>query len=105
MPRPKQIKLKKIKDFLNKIPRTLGERAFLTFFGFLLIALIAGCLIFYKYSVLAEKETPEISGAHLQFKETTFQKVLEVWQEKEKRFKAADTKEYPDPFELTRVIF
>ena len=100
MPKLKQIKSKKIKDFLKKLPRTLGKRAFLTFFVFLLFALIAGFLFFYKYSVLAEKEIPEIFGNPLQFKETTFQKVLEVWQEKEERFEAADTKEYPDPFRV-----
>jgi len=95
-----KIKFKKIKDFLKKLPKTLGERAFLTFLGLLLVALIAGFLIFYKYSILAGKETPEISEKPLQFKEVSFQKVLEVWQEKEKRFEAAETKEHLDPFQV-----
>ena len=93
-----KLKLKKIKDFLTKLPRTFGERAFLTFLGLLLIALIFGGLIFYKYSILVEKAEPEISEIPLKFKEKTYQEVLKVWQEKEKRFEEANFKIYPDPF-------
>jgi len=95
-----KLKLKKIKDFLTKLPRTLGERAFLTFLGLLLIALIFGGLIFYKYSILVEKAEPEISEIPLKFKEKTYQDVLKIWQEKEKRFEEADLKEYPNPFRI-----
>jgi len=98
----KQIKLKKIKYFLKKLPKNLGKRAFLLCLILLLISLITGLLIFYKYSFLTEKETPEISKGPLQFKEATFQRILEVWQEKDKKFEAADTKEYPDPFRVSR---
>ena len=51
-----KIKTKKIKDSLKKLPRVLGENAFLAFLGLLVIALILGGLIFYKYSFLVEKE-------------------------------------------------
>jgi len=95
-----KLKLKKIKDFLKKLPRTLGERAFLTFLGLLLIALIFGGLVFYKYSILVEKAEPEISEIPLKFKEKTYQDVLKIWQEKEKRFEEADLKEYPNPFRI-----
>ena len=94
----RRIKFKKIKDFLKKLPKTLGERAFLTFLALLLIALILGGLIFYKYSILTGKEEPTISEKPPQFEEKTYQTVLKTWQEKEKRFQEASTKEYPDPF-------
>jgi len=94
----KKIKFKKAIEFFKKLPRTLGERAFLTFLGLLLIALIFGGLVFYKYSILVEKAEPEISKIPLKFKEKTYQEVLKVWQEKEKRFEEANFKIYPDPF-------
>ncbi|OIO46273.1 MAG: hypothetical protein AUJ31_02175 [Parcubacteria group bacterium CG1_02_39_15] len=94
----RRIKFKKIKDFLKKLPKTLGERAFLTFLALLLIALILGGLIFYKYSISIDKEEPTISEKPPQFEEKTYQTVLKTWQEKEKRFEEADSKTYPDPF-------
>ncbi len=94
----KRLKFKKIKDFLKELPKALGERAFFTFLGFLIIALIIGGLIFYNFYILIEKKEPQISERPLQFKEKTYQGVLKAWQEKEKRFEAADAKEYPDPF-------
>jgi len=96
----KKIKFKKAIEFFKKLPRTLGERAFLTFLGLLLIALIFGGLVFYKYSILVEKAEPEISEIPLKFKEKTYQDVLKIWQEKEKRFEEADLKEYPNPFRI-----
>ena len=57
-----KIKTKKIKDSLKKLPRVLGENAFLAFLGLLVIALILGGLIFYKYSFLVEKEPPTKIG-------------------------------------------
>ncbi|MFQ6049567.1 MAG: hypothetical protein ACE5J0_00815 [Candidatus Paceibacterales bacterium] len=93
-----KLKPKKIKDFLKKLPRALGERAFLAFLGLFVLSLILGGLAFYKYSVLAKKTELQTTEKPLQFKEKTYQKVLETWQEKEKRFKETDVKEYPDPF-------
>ena len=93
-----KFKTEKIKQFFKKLPRTLGEHSFLTFLGFLLIALILGGLIFYKYSFLVEKEKPEVLEKPLKFKEKTYEAVLETWQEKEKRFEEVNSKEYPGPF-------
>jgi O-antigen/teichoic acid export membrane protein len=93
-----KLKIKEITEFFKKLPRTLGERSFLTFFILLIIALIIGSLVFYKFSFLAEKQKPEVSGAPLKFQEKTYQAVLEIWQEKEKKFEEANLKEYPNPF-------
>ena len=93
-----KIKLNKIKNFFEKLPETLGERAFLSSLGLLLLSLILGGLIFYQYAILAEKKEPEISKKPLQFNEKNYQEILRVWQEKEKRFQEADLKEYLDLF-------
>lgn len=93
-----KIKPKKIKDFLIKLPRILGTRAFLTFLGLLFFAFVVGGIIFEKYSISAGREMPEVSDELLQFKEKTYQEILKVWQEKEKKLQEADSKKYPDLF-------
>lgn len=93
-----KFKIKEIKQFLKKLPRTLGEKRFLTFFGLLLVALIFSGLSFYKYGFLAEEEKLEVPEKPLKFNEKDYQEVLKIWQEKEKRFNEADLKEYPNPF-------
>ncbi|MDP2967333.1 MAG: hypothetical protein Q8N87_02900 [bacterium] len=93
-----KIKFNKIKIFFKKLPRILGEKAFLTFLFLLFISLILGGIIFYKYSILAEKAEPRIIEKPLQFKEKVYQKVLDEWEAREKRFKETELKEYPDPF-------
>jgi hypothetical protein len=96
----KRIKLNKVKKILKKLPKTLGEKAFLTFLGFLLISLIFGAAIFYRYSILIKKEKPEITEKHLRFREKTYQTILKEWQERNKKFSEIDLKEYPDPFRI-----
>jgi len=94
----KKIKIKKIGSFLKKLPRILGERAFLTFLGLMILSLILGAIVFYKYSFLKKKIEPQITERPLKFKEKTYEDVLKIWQEREERFKKADLKEYPNPF-------
>lgn len=91
----------KIKKFFKKLPRILGERAFLTSLGLIIIALILGGVIFYKYSIFIQKFSSQtLMGGEKpsQFNEKNFQEILKIWQEKEKKFKEADSKEYPNPF-------
>ena len=95
-----KLKVKKIKEFLKKLPRTLGERAFLTFLGLLLVALIFGGIIFYQYNILVKKAEVQITEELLQFQTNTYQDVLKIWQEREKKFQETDFKEYPDPFRI-----
>ena len=94
----KKIKLNKIKIFLSKLPRALGERAFLTFFGILIIFLIFSTFLFYKYIFLVERLEPEISEKSSQFDESLFQKVSQEFEERQKRFEEIKIKKYPDPF-------
>jgi len=98
-----KFKIKEIKQFLKKLPRTLGKRSFLTFLGLLLIALIFSGFIFYKYSFLSEKEKLEVLEKPLKFNEKVYQDVLKIWQEKEKKFEEANFKEYPDSFRGIKI--
>jgi len=97
-----KINLKKTKIFLRKLPRILGEKAFLFFLALLFLVLIFSGLVFYRYSFLIQKQIPDISQLEqpIQFKEKTYQDVLSIWQKKERRFQEAETKTYPNPFQV-----
>ena len=98
---PSKLKVKKVGGFFKKLPRTLGEKSLLTFFILLTFAIIIGCLIFYKYSPATKfggGGEPEAPKTLLEFQEKTYEEVLKVWQEKEKKFEETDLKLYPDPF-------
>lgn len=110
-----KIKTKKIKDynppttlplefkwapFLKRLPRTLAEKALLVFLGLLLIALIFGGIIFYQYNILVKKREVQIIEEPLQFREKTYQNILQIWQEREKKFQQAELKVYPNPFRI-----
>jgi len=94
------IKFDKIKIFFRRLPRILGGRAFLFFLILFFLDLIFSGLVFYKYSFLVQRKETEISQFEqpVQFKEKTYQDVLKIWQEREKRFNEADAKQYPNPF-------
>jgi hypothetical protein len=94
-----EIKTKQIIDFLKRLPRALGARAFLTFLAFLFVTLILGGVIFYQYSILPQKETPEVSGKTFKFEEAIYRGVLNTWEEKERDFQEAGSKDYLDPFQ------
>ena len=66
--------------FLKKLPKILAERAFFVSLALILVALILGVIVFYKYSFLAEKKEPEIKEQPLIIDEKTLQEVLEMQQ-------------------------
>jgi len=94
----RKIELEKIKLSFKKLPKLLGEKFFLTFLILLFLALILAGLIFYKYAILVQKEKIEIGEKILKFDEKTYQKILKIWQERERKFQESDLKTYPDPF-------
>ena len=96
-------KVNELKEFLGKCPLILAKHSFLTCLSLLLLALIFGGFLFYKYGFLAQKAEPELSDSFL-LKKEIHQEVLEIWQEQEKRFSETDSKEYPDPFKKTTVV-
>ena len=97
------IKFNTIKNFFRKLPRILGEKAFLSFLTLLFLAIIFSGLVFYKYSVLIQNKKLDIPQDEkpIQFKEKTYQDVLTIWQEKEERFQETETKIYPNSFQTT----
>jgi len=93
-----KLKIKKIKEFFQKIPFLLAKKAFLFFLGLLVLALIFGGLIFYRYNVLVKKIEIQIIEEPLKFQEKTYHNLLKIWQEKERRFQESEVKTYPKLF-------
>jgi len=93
-------KIKKLKNFLEKLPLITAQHAFLACLFLFFLALVFGGLLFYKYSILAQKTIPESLEQGLSLDEKTYQKVLKVWQEQDRKFQEADLKEYPNPFKV-----
>lgn len=94
-----KLKLNKIKAFFKKLPRVLGEHAFLSFLGLLFLSLLFGLFLFYKYDILVKNEKIDVVIKHSEFKEDSFQRILSAWEEREKKFREAELKEYPNPFQ------
>ncbi len=95
----KRIKFNKIKKFLGKLPKILTKRAFLFFLLFLSVFLILGGFLFYKYSILIDRETPEVVEV-IKFNKKLYQEVLEIQQTKQQQFEEANLKEYPAFFKI-----
>ena len=93
-----KVKTKKIKHFFKKIPKKLAVYAFLTFLGTLLIFLILSAFIFYQNVTLAQRKEIEVSESPLGFEKTIYQQVLDVWEQKEKRFNELDSEEHLNIF-------
>jgi len=98
----RQIKLNKIKGFFKKWLRVLGENLFLTSLSLILISLIIGSFVFYKYSVLVEEREPGAASKPLPLKEEKIREILKIWETRQKNFEEADLKMFPDPFKLTK---
>ncbi len=93
-----KVKTKKIKDFFKKIPKKLAIYPFLTFLGILLIFFFLGAFIFYQNITLTQREKIEVSESPLEFDKTTYQQVLDVWEQREKSFNELDLEEHLNIF-------
>jgi len=88
----------KFKNFFEKLPRILAERAFLVCLFLFLLALALGAFLFYKYNFLVKKTGPEIIKSEFRFEENKYQGILKIWQEKEEKLNETSTSQYLDPF-------
>jgi len=94
------MKIKRFKEFFQKIFWKIGENLFPFFCLLIIIALIFGSSIFYQYAFLAEKREPQVIERPLQFKEELFQKILEEWERRQEEFEKAEFKEHRDLFRV-----
>lgn len=93
-----QIKIDKIKIFFQKTSYWLARHTFLASMILIVLAVIIGGIVFYKYSYLLLEAELQTVGKPLKFDEKKYQKILEIWQERQKISEESATKEYPDPY-------
>ena len=100
MAKIRKIKLTKIKNFFERMPRILAQSPFLTFLGLLLLALFLGGIIFYFYIISIETpdETDLEIEAAFRLDNDTYQKIVNEWQLRTQKFSEIDSKQYPDIF-------
>ena len=98
MPKFKQIKFKGFQKFFGGIVRFLCERALFTFFLFLLLSFLFSSYIYYQYSILTERTQLEAIGQSVKFNKSNYEEVLNIWQERDKKFHEVGVKEYPELF-------
>jgi hypothetical protein len=97
---PKLIKIEKFLNFLKKLPRMLAKKAFLVFLGLTILALIVGAFLFFKYTLLIKESKPKFIDKVFKFEEKTYQDILKILEERNKRFEGTNLKEYPDLFRV-----
>jgi len=94
-----KIEINKIKYFFKKHPRVLAENAFGFSIIFIFLSLILGGLIFYKYGILNQKTKIDVAEETFRFQEGAYQEILKIWQEREGKFNAINSKQYSNPFQ------
>ena len=99
-----KLKIDKIKVFLRKLPRLLGEHFLITFLLFVVMSIIFGSFMLYKYAFLAEKPITKNIEAPVKFNDSLYRKVLEEWKERQEEFKKVDSKTYNNPFEAPSSV-
>lgn len=96
-----RLKLRKLNKFFaifKKFPQVLAEHVFLVSLILFLLAVLLGGLVFYKYGLLVKKKEVEIIQKPATLDEDGLQRILQIWQERQKRFDETELKEYYNPF-------
>lgn len=83
---------------LKKLPYFLGLNAFLFFIVLVLIDLLVGGFLFYKYAYLTQKEQPKNNLEQIIFNEENYRQVLDVWQKREEAFSRLLESNIKNPF-------
>ena len=91
-------RVKKIKNIFKKLAIVSASRTFSTFLILLLLAVIIGSILYYRYVVLIERREPEPPEIGVQFREKPYQEISETWQDYREELNLSEFKEYPDPF-------
>jgi len=91
---------KKIKTITIKILKKLWNNLLLLMIFFLVLDLIFGAIFFLNYYLLAKQEEAQFYMP-LRVNEALIQNVSSGFRERENMFKAAEQKQYPDPFRAT----
>ena len=98
----KEIDFNKIKDLAQQALNMLAKKASWFFLFLIILYLILGGVLIYKYSISVQKteiwsEEKEQKKQN-EFEKNDYQKILEDWKTKKIEFDKIDKKIYPNPF-------
>jgi len=93
-----KIKKEKIKRIAFKAVLLMIRHAFLACLVLLLFVLAYGAHFFYNIKILSDITEFEELNQYFFLDRVAYNKALECWEEDDLRFKQANLKEYPDPF-------
>jgi hypothetical protein len=82
----------------RKILWGAGKHAFLSVLILILLDVILGVGLFYKYVYLAENKVEQIDKGSFQFRDEVYQKALNQWQARDEKLKNYLQINYPSPF-------
>jgi hypothetical protein len=93
-----QVKFNKIQEPCKKACQAIAQHFFGAFLVVFVLVLVIGSIVFYKYSILAQKTEAPTFANQVQFDDDLYQKLLEICRGRGEKFQSLQTKEYPNPF-------
>lgn len=76
----------------------LGSKAFWIIIIILLLELLFGGFLFYKYVFLTAQQNSEVISSSYKFKENFYQNIVLSWQQREQNFQDFYQNEHINPF-------
>jgi len=96
----KKIDIKQLQSSAKKLPWKIANNLFVSFVVLIVLALLIGALIFFRFYVYSPQEEGESATPTFRFRSQIYQQVLDVWQEREKSLQETNSKQYPSLFSL-----
>ena len=87
------------KNKTRKILWALGKDAFMLILIFVLLSLLFGEFLFYRYVVMSQLQEPDMVTPLIKFQENLYNSVLKEWQERQNTFENSSQKNHIDPFQ------
>lgn len=82
----------------SKVVWTVGVRAFWVVLFFIMLDVLLGAFLFYKYIYAVQAEKPAIDVSLFKFDETAYKSVLSQWQARQENMEEFSKNTYPNPF-------
>ncbi|MFH1036758.1 MAG: hypothetical protein V1756_01655 [Patescibacteria group bacterium] len=96
-----KIVFKNIRNIVGQIPRVLAENSFFVVIVSIILTVALGAVVFYKYDILVKKSELQNPDVPFKFQEKIYEEIIGEWQDREKIFNEAGSKQYMDPFKTS----
>lgn len=84
---------------IKELPWSIGIHAFSVILLLILLDLILGAFLFYKYIYLIKNQNPVvINNQNILIEEKKYQQILDEWKKREETFNGVEQEEIQSPF-------